>query len=170
MTTHTNDVLEAISEEAVEKYILKLVFSPPPTYWSSEDVRTIVAGNIRTFAAQLREDIRLSKPRASNTPAERRDVSECTTPAVGSASNCDRCPRVNCNDVYHSDGSCMSNKEVRRGCKPSPPVVCSASGIARSCSTCGENLYAGPCPPDCREPSWNHWIEKPNTEISTAGR
>jgi len=37
-----------------------------------------------------------------------------------------------------------------------------ATGVVRGCTTCGENLDAGPCPPDCRAPSWNHWIKKPN--------
>ncbi len=30
----------------------------------------------------------------------------------------------------------------------------------KGCSTCSENPINGPCPPDCRSPSWNHWIGK----------
>lgn len=34
------------------------------------------------------------------------------------------------------------------------------SEASKGCSTCEENPDAGPCPPDCRPPSWKHWARK----------
>lgn len=35
----------------------------------------------------------------------------------------------------------------------------------KHCGNCGEDLDAGPCPPDCRGPSWNHWTAKPTAPV-----
>ena len=45
---------DALSEDAVEDYIRTLRYSHPYR-WASIDVEAIVAGNIRNFAAKLRE-------------------------------------------------------------------------------------------------------------------
>lgn len=35
-------------------------------------------------------------------------------------SNCDRCTRVACNEVYHADGSCMPNAGIHRAAEGRP--------------------------------------------------
>jgi len=30
------------------------------------------------------------------------------------------------------------------------------------CAICQHDMINGPCPPDCRTPSWNHWISRAN--------
>ena len=46
-----------LHEDFVESYIRELTYEHP-RHWTSADVETIVAGNIRTFAARLHESNR----------------------------------------------------------------------------------------------------------------